>query len=722
MFKETVLNISKADNSRNEILSQFSSEQQEEIEKKRKILSSLAFYIGKDFNIPVELNSAGNGWHWDFKNNIIRIDPIDLLEKSMDYLRFVICHEGGHRRISRTDFIPLETWNQPGFSFMMNSIEDPRDNNFVADSYHKFGEQMISAYGEDMDIEGKYKKQAKKKLGYTPRFMQAGLEYIKQWFFETIDKETSLSPDLPADIKEMLNKTLLAARSSWLMYPSKEMADGREFEQVNGKNISGEELIREYAKASYTINREKIWPEFQKLVEKDLEDQKMQEFMKDMQTEKGTLSAGAEISRDLRDKLSPEEEKILEEEIEKVIDAEKNKNNGKAGKIEEKDEGQDKNGKENKETKAIDLDSLPNELKKKIKEYINSLSDEKKQELEEKAVESLKGFEAELNDDLEGKLVEKPGGEVDESYQEKSEPSEEDKNADEHIIKSRIDQEQFRKNLENIFNDSKDDAYSDNLMEIASMIDQLSGDLRDIFIQRKQQTYEAEYRSGKKWNVSKRIKEKISDIPLFKSEAREQKNIESEEKDYAITLMVDLSGSMSRGGKIEEAFKSIILLSETLNDLNIKFEVIGFQDILLQFKKFDDDFNDDMRDKMNQILLEVNDSNPDGNNNCGDNNDGECLLVASEHLEKQMSKNKFLIILSDGEPFMDSGRKSRSQLHRELKDAVKSIGENTQQHLIGIGLLSDAVEKYYENNIANVGAKELSEILGAVIREIVENY
>lgn len=49
---------------------------------------------------------------------MIRIDPKDLLEKSMDYLRFVISHEGGHRRISRTDFIPLEEWRQPGFSFM----------------------------------------------------------------------------------------------------------------------------------------------------------------------------------------------------------------------------------------------------------------------------------------------------------------------------------------------------------------------------------------------------------------------------------------------------------------------------------------------------------------------------------------------------------------------------------------------------------------------------
>ena len=61
-------------------------------------MSSLAFFIGKDYEIPVKLNKPGEGWHWDFKDNIIRIDPIDLLEKPIDYLRFVISHEGGTQK------------------------------------------------------------------------------------------------------------------------------------------------------------------------------------------------------------------------------------------------------------------------------------------------------------------------------------------------------------------------------------------------------------------------------------------------------------------------------------------------------------------------------------------------------------------------------------------------------------------------------------------------
>lgn len=69
-----------------DLLAEFTPEQQAEIKQKQQILSSLAYFIGKDFRMPVELNEPGAGWHWDFQENVIRIDPKDLLEKPMDYL------------------------------------------------------------------------------------------------------------------------------------------------------------------------------------------------------------------------------------------------------------------------------------------------------------------------------------------------------------------------------------------------------------------------------------------------------------------------------------------------------------------------------------------------------------------------------------------------------------------------------------------------------------
>lgn len=674
-----------------QILERYTQEQQDTIRYRQKVLSSLAYFIGKDFEIPVELNEPGQGWHWDFKNNIIRIDPGDLLEKPMDYLRFVISHEGGHRRISRTDFIPSEQWQTPGFSFMMNAIEDPRDNNFVGENYPKFKEQMVVAYEHDLDIENKSIDKAKKKLGYQPRFMKAGFEYIRQWFREVQGLDVEFADDLPPEVRNVVEQTLASAQDSWWRYPSRREAD------------SSEHLIREYARASYEINRDHIWPLFKTLVDEDMEDQKMQEFMKGMHRE------GQGATQEVKDTLSPEEQKELEDALEDALER---------GDLEQA-EGDDKGT-------PIDMDALSDKLKQKLKEHIDSLPDDKEKELADKAEHALSEFGKEISEELEGKLSDRRGESSDRQgvapTQEQPAAQHQDSDWASQERTAFEDRTELRKAIEDALGTSFErDAYRDALERTAHLIDDLTGDLRDIFIKRKLHKTEAGYRYGRRWNVRQRIREKVAGIPLIKTEAREQPESPSEESDYAITLMIDLSGSMNRGGKIEEAFKSAVVLAETLHNLGIRFEVVGFQDILLEFKSFDTDFNDDMRVKLNQLLLEVRNENPDGHNNSGDNNDGECLMTASRSLANQYIDNKFLIVLSDGEPAMDSGRKSGSQLHQELKDAVREITENTDQQLIGIGLLSSAVSRYYENNLPNVTTEEMVETLGEVLRGIIEN-
>ena len=119
-----------------EILAGFTPEEQKEIQDKQRQLSSLAYFIGKDFEIVVLLNKPGGGWYWDQEKNLIKVDPKDLLDKPMEYLRHVVSHEGGHRRISKIrGVIPKEVWNEPGFSFLTNVVEDGRNDNFVTEAY-----------------------------------------------------------------------------------------------------------------------------------------------------------------------------------------------------------------------------------------------------------------------------------------------------------------------------------------------------------------------------------------------------------------------------------------------------------------------------------------------------------------------------------------------------------------------------------------------------------
>jgi len=705
------------------ILAEFTPEQQAEIRQKQQTLSSLAYFIGKDFRIPVELNKPGAGWHWDFQENVIRIDPKDLLEKSMDYLRFVISHEGGHRRISRVDSIPLEEWKQPGFAFMMNAIEDPRDNNFVAESYPKFREQMELAYTQDLDFEGKAKEKAAQKLGYQPRFMQAGFEYIKQWFRETQGHEMEMSADLPDEVKAVVQATIEHARDSWWRYPSREEAD------------KSEELIKKYAQVSYEINRDEIWPEFKKLIEADMQDQKMQELLKDMQKEKQDQEGGEGgqgLPQELKDKLTPEEQKALEEAIKKAIeDAKKEqeekskqeasgKDTGKEGPPSDQEGTPESASDEASTGKPIDLGSLPEGLKQKIKEYIDSLPEDQKKEMAEKAEAAVKEFEDALNEELQGKLSDNPEKKA--VREEKAEDGETKEVPAEKTEKELpgVNKEEMRKYRERIAKELKKDAnvYEKMRQEVLPIIDKLETELREIFVARKAKGWKSGFTTGKRIDIKRRIQEKAKSVPAMESKAWQKREM-PDEKDYAISLLVDLSGSMSRDNKIEETFKAVIVLSEVLNRLSINLEILGFNDRIYEYQDFGQPMSKLIREHMGGMLGEVDDTSDTGKARWND--DGWALEKASERLVKQKADQKFLVVLSDGTP-EESSMHPRSKY--ELGKMIKKVLEETDIRLVGLGVGrgTEHVGEYYPNSIANVKVKEMAEKLAALIKEVVANY
>jgi cobalamin biosynthesis protein CobT len=671
--------------SQTEILGHFSPDEQQVIKHKQRILSSLAYFIGKDFQIPVDLNKPGAGWHWNFVKNIIRIDPQDLLTRNMDYLRYVICHEGGHKRISRVENIPIEIWKQPGFSSMMNAIEDPRTDNFVAEAYPRFRDQMDIAYQEDLDFEGKAKEKAHDELGYTPRFMQAGFEYIRQWYRETQGEELgALSEDLPEEVKTVVKKTLESARDSWLRYPSKQEADG------------SEELIKRYANVSYEINRDEIWPEFQKLVEQDMQDQEMQEFMKDMQGD-GESEEQQGLSQELSDLLTEDEQKELEEAIE---------NAQQGNQTDQEGTGQ---------PRAIDLDSLSEGLTQKIKDYIDTLPEDAKRELAEKAQKALQDFEREVNEEFEGKLSDNPEkkaqrGETTESQKKELRQDSKDESKTENRPEQTADQKRFKDLIEKVLL-GDENIYEEYRRDVLPLIDSLESDLREIFVARRSSKWQTGFKSGKRIVIKRRMQEKALGISAFESRAWQKREI-PQEKDYAISLLVDLTGSM-QGQKIEETFRAIIVLAEVLNRLSMSTEILGFNTELYEYQSFGQDMSREIRELMGGMLQEVE---------FGKITDlGWAVQQASGRLDRQKATEKFLLVLSDGKPY-ESSVHSGSQY--ELGRTVNQIMENTDQKLIGLGIGPDTnhVKQYFPNSIANIGVKEMSKILADVIREVVANY
>lgn len=748
------------------ILSTFSPEQQIEIKRKKDILSSICRFIGKDFDLEIELNTPGGGWHWDFKNNIVRIDPEAMLERPMDELRFIVAHEGGHRRVSRVDFIPKSEWMQPGFSSMMNAIEDPRMNNFIAEAYPKVGEYMKAAYDHSLgEFEANLEKFRVTGIRRTPRFITAGMEYINQWFRDVQGQELHISEALPDDIKEVVDKTLKAAQDSWWVYPSKEEAD------------SSEDAIRSYAKRSYEINRDRVWPEFKKLVEKDAEDQKIAEAIRkmledqakkeekneqedepengipveDSQSEKQEGS-GSGIPTELEEKLTEEEKEelreILKKELEKKAreeegdstdqeetpDNSSNEEEKQSETSDEEDEKQEKDevkqgGPEETSTKTDEAGpktgnpeeaeeenekekEMSESLKQKIKEYVDSLPKPTKQEIEARAKEIIKEIEKMINKILQGEYVNQEAEHMDENSEEEAEETSEKKDKEEKPLPppQEFDTQPMKDALDKF--EREKTQYQRIRESVLPIIDKLEDELRELFVKRRLNKWLGGQKSGRFIDIKRRIQEKAKQVPVMESRAWQKREMPNE-KDYAFEILVDLSGSMKN--KIMETFKALVAISEVLSRLSIDFEIIGFNSDLHTFKGFAEDFDNEKREKLLYMLREVY------SKRAGWNDDGWALQEASKSLNKQSRDEKFLITLSDGQP---APTRKHSGGEFDLRHVVSGIMNRTNQKLIGLGLGegTEHVESYYPNSLANISVHEMADKLALVLRDAIENY
>lgn len=654
----------------------FSAEELEVVHSRQRILSSLAYFIGKDFEVPVKLSKPGEGWCWNFKTNVIYADPKDLLERSMNYLRYVISHEGAHRRISRAEVIPREEWEEPGFAMLSNAIEDPRVNNFTAECYPKFREYMMAAFQERTELEGKMDEKAKVELGYVPRFVRAGLEYIRRWQKEEqgiIEQEPCGTGD---EVMAVVDATIEHAANSWWTYPSRAEADASEDE------------IQTYALASHLINRDRIWPEFKKLVDKDMDDQRLQEFLKQLMKERMRNSLPPELAK----KLSTEELTELLQAMDKAV----------------------------KEGRAMDLDSLSEALKQKIKKYIDSLTDGQKAALLAQAIQAIREFENRLIEEMEGDLSGQfdpeseaaAQGQAGGPVQSDGKAVKNDAMAGErpgHGIgaSGQALKEQFQKIQGNLTD------YEKARLEVIPIIDRLEQDLREIFVDRRSRKLETGFKTGKRISIKKRIQEKARKTHAMDSRAWQRREI-PQEKDYAITLLVDLSGSMY-GEKISETHKAVIVLAEVLNRLSIRTEILGFNSFLYEYQNYGETFGTEVREKLHKMPNRVYGSA------ASYNDDGWAVKKASARLAKERAQEKFLIVLSDGYP---APAYEHEGPEYDLKRVVSEIGQDTDQKLVGLGIGPDTehVEEYYPNSLANVNTEQMGEELAGLVRDVIENY
>lgn len=170
---------------------------------------------------------------------------------------------------------------------------------------------------------------------------------------------------------------------------------------------------------------------------------------------------------------------------------------------------------------------------------------------------------------------------------------------------------------------------------------------------------------------------------MFKKQQAQQLRL-----DTAFEIVMDCSGSMS-GTKYAYAAACSISISEILNQLRIKHEIIGYTEsgylITYIFKHFNEIASPE------KLGLRMGNR---GMIRMHTNADGESLLWCAERLLKRKESNKVMIVLSDGYPagsFSGDG-------HAYLAYIAGLIEKETPINLIGLGIHTDAVAKFYKNH------------------------
>jgi len=709
-------------------------DQQKQIAESEERLAIIAQVVGSDFKMSVKFGESGGGSFFNPESVSITLDPSIIFEGKEHLAEFIAGHEGGHRAITRSlgqigvkKAKVLELYDKIGYGYSDNCHEDCANNDWVARVFERFKEFSDSYYQkifqtENAPIVTPEVQRIIGLLGYIPKFVSFNSEIMRKW------ATNGYSEKLELEVRDALRKTIKHSQDFWQTIPDK-------FSNEDERTLSARERFR--------IFYENIWPEIEKLVKIDLNQEKMRELadkmMKKMKAraenkekEEPEKSGGEGLSlpKEMMEELLKATQDNMEKQLERLkkgLDElneklERSKQSGDKKKQEEiegkiKELMDNKDDLEKGEKNIVPWDKLSDSLKDKLKEIYKNLPKEIRDELDKKAKQTLKGLDDQMIKDSRGKLTknetpmthkEVENAKEAMAEQARLEKQKEEKEKSEERERNNIEQEISRKTEEEL------SEYDRIYKEIAPLVDEMYNRIHQIFLPQRHPRWIKGHPTGQRLDLLKVMQfqtDKGQHDKLWERKTMPQKI------DYKFTILNDLSGSMS-GTKIQQDVRGKILIVEVLNRLGIKAQILGFQDEIILYKDFDQELSPDVRKKMTIMLREVD--NNGEHNKAGWNSDGYCLQKASEMLNLQKGKDSFLIVLSDGEPVPDSAHAGEEyNLHKVVADVRKK----TRQKLIGLGIGPDTkhVGKYYPTSLPNIPLADLPRLLGDLLENMIKS-
>jgi len=195
-----------------------------------------------------------------------------------------------------------------------------------------------------------------------------------------------------------------------------------------------------------------------------------------------------------------------------------------------------------------------------------------------------------------------------------------------------------------------------------------------------------------------------------------------ETTNVSIMFLCDVSGSMREGDKMERLRETVAILGESLKQLRIEFEVIGFTTgTTTKFPSYDARLT--RHESLQHYLyksFESEDMAPIINMTpMGCNCDGESLRFAARRLSERRTKRKIMFVLSDGFPNPScGGTRIRAVWNADLKKAVAEVSKFGIE-VVGFGILTDAVKNFYKDYVVIQDVTSLLTAVRTKLRKIL---
>jgi cobalamin biosynthesis protein CobT len=182
--------------------------------------------------------------------------------------------------------------------------------------------------------------------------------------------------------------------------------------------------------------------------------------------------------------------------------------------------------------------------------------------------------------------------------------------------------------------------------------------------------------------------------------------------DTAVTLLVDMSGSMTSRDKFTYAGAAACMLNEVFGRVGVKSRVSSFTDNSLEtftyvHKEFDEPVSKEaLAHRMSAAAATSMSGNADGEN----------VMWEWAKLMARNEPKKMLIVLSDGMPCDSKGLYNCSE---HLTDVVTQIERDGRVTIVGIGILDGAVEKFYSRCRVISDVTNIEEVLLNILKQEV---